>query len=128
MHNNFEKKKKIKICVGGRSDKVLLCLRAGPSLLRRIDHRQPGQVADVPGGVSGEGASEAGNRAVHGGGVQLRRHGGVQDGGAVPGAGGGAGDIGFDPGHDGLDKQRDARGARVFVVVGASVAGFGEGV
>ena len=70
--------------VGGISNKEVLRLRSRPPLLRRLLLRQPGQVADVPGTMSAEGLKEAGCREMHGGGVQLRRHGGLQDGGAPP--------------------------------------------
>lgn len=113
---------------GGVPDEEILRLRAGPPLLRRLHHRQSGSVANVPGGVPGEGDEEAGDREVHGGRVQLRRHGGVQDGGAAARAGAGDGDLRVDPGDDGLHKQSYAGGAGVLVVVGAPAADVREGM
>lgn len=113
---------------GGVPHKKVQRVRAGSPLLRRLIHRQPRQIADVPGGVSGQGAEEAGNPEVHGGGLQLRRHGGIQDGGAVPPDGGGAGHLGVDPRHDGFHQRHHAGGAGVFVVVGASASDVCEGV
>lgn len=112
--------------LGGSFIQTILRLRAGPSVFRRLRHRQGGPVAGVSGGVFGGGIGEARGREMHGGGVQLRRNGGLQTGGALPGAGGFDGGFRFDSGDDRFNQRRDAEPIRVCVVVGALTSEVGD--
>ncbi|KAL5674243.1 hypothetical protein ACJX0J_018549, partial [Zea mays] len=110
-----------------RAGEAVRRVRAGPALLRGLDDAVDGPVPGVPGGVPGGRAAEAGRGGVHGGGVQLRRDGVVQDGGGAPGPGPVAGGVGVRGGHDRLPQRGDAGGDRREVVGRAAAAGVRQG-
>jgi hypothetical protein len=114
-------------CAGRRAGEAVRRVRAGPALLRGLDDAVDGPVPGVPGGVPGGRAAEAGRGGVHGGGVQLRRDGVVQDGGGAPGPGPVAGGVGVRGGHDRLPQRGDAGGDRREVVGRAAAAGVRQG-
>lgn len=114
-------------CAGGRAGEALRRVRAGPALLRWVDVAVDGPVTGVPGGVPGDGAPEAGRGPVHGGRVQLRRDGVVQDGGGAPGPGPVARGVGLRARHDRLPQRDHAGGDRRQVVGRAAAAGVRQG-
>lgn len=105
-----------------RSQRPLLRLRAGPTLLRGVQHSHRGQVSGVPGGVCGGWAAAARGGEVCGGGVELRRHDRVPDGEAVSGFGGVDGGDRVGGGLDGVAQQPEPEETGVPAVVGVSDA------